>query len=923
MSESNFTASQEVDLAELQLQQELRSMFDVDAQTYLQSYIDIVERLQANSWTADIQEMYRCVHTIKGGAVTVGADAILYVSTLLEEILSDLRYLQIAPPLEDNRLSQMLLEAGELLTASLQVQDTGTAASSAVQPSLDRLNDLRQTMQESYLAEINEKTQLFIEFAEQGFDLVVLDLDMAIEQLPDTGKVPNDTLQITKETLKQLIQIGKDLEFEKGWIELLQKSKQFLTRLEADFWKAEFSGFLKELKACARVGGVVKKPAPEKEKSVTVTFGAEEKASESQPKSIQPEKPDRDATANLQIPVPLERLNLSAQHMVETLLSARSCQGYNQVLQNQLAQLTNLSKEIVSNISQLRQLQNDYALLEDLQQDRDRSGDGPKLETYRRGYTIINRLLESSLRISELGAEASIASRNTTESISLLDRNLLNLQRTVEESRLIPFSKLVFRARAILRDLTTRYSKPVQLIVQGEKLQLDVGTLQSLEPVLLHLLRNSFDHGLESPEDRTAKGKPSQGTIVLSLRRQGNFYQLNIQDDGRGIDGEVIKKIAKEKGMLLTNTDTPADILTVICQPGFSSKSEVSDISGRGVGMDVVNSQILSLGGQLSLDTAVGKGSTFQLRLPVPHLLVRCILVRVGENKFAIPTEEVLTTTIWNNLSDRKTVQPGSIFSYLIEQEDGSIPALDLLEYWRKGITRELSETAICLRIRSSSLTATQQKKEVWLLADDLIDQLDLLINPIPEPLIAPVGLMGVSLQNDGSLIPIIEPSSLAQQLWVGLAEEAESGYDDYIGSDYVSYFEEVEDDDDEKSGFATQTILVVDDAALIRRRLEVSLSNNGYTVYTCRDGLEAWNWLQSNSAPAMMITDLEMPGMDGFTLISKCRENGITFPIMVSSSRLSEEWGKEARRVGATDYLTKGFTTPELLEKVKMYINQ
>jgi chemotaxis protein histidine kinase CheA len=923
MSESNFIASQEVDLAELQLQQELRSMFDVDAQTYLQSYIDIVERLQANSWTADIQEMYRCVHTIKGGAVTVGADAILFVSTLLEEILSDLRYLQIAPPLEDNQLSQMLLEAGELLTASLQVQETGKAANSIVQPSLDRLNDLRQTMQQSYLSEINEKTQLFIEFAEQGFDLVVLDLDMAIEQLPDTGKVPNDALQITKETLKQLIQIGKDLEFEKGWLDLLQKSKQFLTRLEADFWKAEFPGFLKELKTCARVGGVVKKPALEKEQSVGVAFAAEEKTLESQPKSIQPEKPDRDATANLQIPVPLERLNLSAQHMVETLLSARSCQGYNQVLQNQLAQLTTLSKEIVGNISQLRQLQNDYALLEDLQQDQDRSGDGPKLETYRRGYTIINRLLESSLRISELGAEASIASRHTTESISLLDRNLLNLQRTVEESRLIPFSKLVFRARAILRDLTTRYSKPVQLIVQGEKLQLDVGTLQSLEPVLLHLLRNSFDHGLESPEDRTAKGKPSQGTIVLSLRRQGNFYQLNIQDDGRGIDGEVIKRIALEKGMPLTNTDTPANILAVICQPGFSSKSEVSDISGRGVGMDVVSSQILGLGGQLILDTVVGKGSTFQLRLPVPHLLVRCILVRVGENKFAIPTEEVLTTTIWDNLSDRKTVQPGSIFTYLIEQEDGSIPALDLLEYWRKGITRELSETAICLRIRSSSLTATQQKKEVWLLADDLIDQLDLLINPIPDPLIAPVGLMGVSLQNDGSLIPIIEPSSLAQQLWVGLAEDAQSGYDAYMGSDYVSYFEEAEEDDGERSGFATQTILVVDDAALIRRRLEVSLSNNGYTVYTCRDGLEAWNWLQSNSAPAMMITDLEMPGMDGFTLISKCRENGINIPIMVSSSRLSEEWGKEARRVGATDYLTKGFTTPELLEKVKMHINQ
>jgi chemosensory pili system protein ChpA (sensor histidine kinase/response regulator) len=914
-------ASQEIDLAELQLQQELRSMFDVDAQNYLQSYIDIVERLQPNSWTADVQEMYRCIHTIKGGAVTVGADAILSVSTLLEEILSDLRYLKDSPPLEDNQLSQMLMEAGELMTASLQVQETGEAARSAVEPSMNRLTDLRQTIQQSYLSEINERAQLFIEFAEQGFDLVVLDLDMAIEQLPDTGKVPSSTVQIAKETLKQLIQIGKDLEFEQGWMPVVQKSKEFLTSLDAQLWKTKFPDFLKELKDCARVGGVVKKTAPavsEEKAGEQGSRGAGEQA----PKSTQPEKAVQDATANLQIPVPLERLNLSAQHLVETLLSARSCQGYNQTLQNQLLQLTNLTKDILGNISQLRELQNDYALLEDLQEDRSHTGDGPKLETYRRGYTIINRILESSLRISEIGAEASIASRQTTESISLLDRNLLNLQRTVEESRLVPFSKLVFRSRAILRDLTTRYSKPVQLIVQGEKLQLDVGTLQSLEPVLLHLLRNSFDHGLESPDDRTAKGKPAQGTIILSLKRQGNFYQLDIKDDGRGIDGQVIKRIAQEKGMPLTNTETPADILAVICQPGFSSKSQVSDISGRGVGMDVVSSQITNLGGQLTLDTAIGKGSTFQIRLPVPHLLVRCILVQVGDNKFAIPTEEVLTTTIWSNLADRKSVRSGSRFSYLIEQDEASIPALDLLEYWRKSSTRELSETAICLRIRSSSVTSTQQKKEVWLLADDLIDQLDLLINPIPDPLIAPVGLMGVSLQNDGGLIPVIEPASLAETLWIGLADDAQTPtYDSFIGSEYVTYFEEP--DEIEDSGFVSQTILVVDDAALIRRRLEVSLSNNGYTVYTCRDGLEAWNWLQSNSTPAMMITDIEMPGMDGFTLIGKCRENGINIPIVVSSSRLSEEWGKEARRVGATDYLTKGFTTPELLEKVKMYISQ
>lgn len=228
------------DLAEVQLQRELRSMFDVDTQTYLQTYISLVQRLQPYSWATDIQELYRCVHTIKGGAVTVGADGILHVSTVLEDLLSDLRYLQTAPPLADGQLVQMLLEAGELLTGSLQVQAVGEAALAAVQPTIERLLALRQEIHQVYLPESNERTQLFQEFAEQGFDLIVLDLEMALEQLPAQGKVPTDTLNIAEQTLQQLWQIGKDLEFAEGWTELLQQSQVLITHLENDFWHAKW-----------------------------------------------------------------------------------------------------------------------------------------------------------------------------------------------------------------------------------------------------------------------------------------------------------------------------------------------------------------------------------------------------------------------------------------------------------------------------------------------------------------------------------------------------------------------------------------------------------------------------------------------------------------------------------------------------------
>jgi len=898
-----------MDVAELQLQQELRSMFAVDTQTYLQAYINLVQKLQPQTWTADIQEAYRCVHTIKGGAVTVGADGILYVSTILEDLLSDLRYLQTAPLLEDGKLAQMLAEAGELLTASLQVEATGDAAIAAVQPSIDRIAALRQEIQQSYLPEANEQTKLFQEFAEQGFDLVVLDLEMALEELPDRGQVPTAVITTAKQTLQQLLQIGKDLEFDPDWLDLLRYSKALLSRPESDFWRSQWFKYLRLLKDCARQGGKLPALKRQGDKEATTNYQL----------PITNYQLPTPAEANIQVPVPLERLERSSQRLVETLLSARAVQGFYQSLQAQMVQLLSLAQDSVQYLTQLRQVQDDYALLDNLQQ-RSNLSAAPALERYRQGYTIVNRLLELSLRLSELGAEATTSSRLTADSLQLLDRNVLNLQQTVEESRLIPFKVLGFRAKGILRDLINRFGKPAQLVVQGEYLELDAGTVQQLEPALLHLMRNAYDHALEPAADRLALGKPEQGTIILSLRRQGKFYLLSLQDDGRGIDERAIAQIAQARGLPLTRTDTPADLLAVLCQPGFSSRSEVSDISGRGVGMDVVATQIASIGGHLDLKTALGAGTTFQMQVPVPHLLVRCVLVQAGDRNFAIPAEEIVTTTLWSNLSaipgDRDPMSAAP--SWFVTQDEASMPCLDLLEYWQPGAraNRPLSDTAICLRVRST-FSATAGERDAWLLADDLLEQSELLIEPLPSPLVSPVGLMGITLQTDGMSSAVLEPAPLAAHLWMSTTSDERRDRSASVAPvfDLAEIFTD--------SPTASRTILVVDDAALVRRRIEASLTTNGYTVETCRDGLEAWTWLSSHPVPALLITDIEMPGMDGFTLIDRCRQAGMRLPILVISSRLSEEWSNEARRVGATDYLTKGFTTPELLSKVGSFVSR
>ncbi|MBD2104438.1 response regulator [Leptolyngbya sp. FACHB-261] len=906
-SEADFSEFDSV--AEAQLQQELRSLFELDTQKYLQLYVSTAKQLRETAWVTDIQQLYRCVHTIKGGAVTVGAEAILQVASVLEDLLSDLRYRSPAPPLADGQLRQILLEGGELLTGSLQVPATSNA-SLVVQPTVERIEALRELVRQRYLPEWDEQQQLWQEFAEQGFDLVVLELEMALEQLPAQGSVPPTMLEVAKRTLRQLLQIGKDLEFEGDWVPLLKRSRVLLTtQLENRIWRSKWPGYLLKLKDCARRGGRLAAPAlavPTPAAVITaVPEGAEATPEAPQPTLPQPalpslEPPETAASlaVDIQIPVPLERLDRSAQQLVETLLATRATQGFYQTLQSQLLPLVTLAQESVQYIARLREMQDDYALL-----DRTQKTTGPTPERYRQGYTAVNRLLETSLRLIELGAETEKSARQTTESLQRLDHSIRGLQQTLEQTRLVPFETLSFRARGILRDLTNRYGKPAQLVVQGERLELDAGTMRSLEPALLHLLRNAYDHGLEPPAQRVAKGKPEQGTITLSLVRRGSLFVVQVQDDGRGIDAAAIEKVARANGLPRTQTRTPAELLAVLCQSGFSSQLEVSELSGRGVGMDVVATQVASMGGRLSLSTSLGAGTTFRLQIPVPHLLVRCVILQAGNRSFAVPAEETSITRLLSDLQVHPA-PPHRLYNLSIQEDGNPTPALDLFHYWQPTkTTRLLAATAVCLRIQSQV-----NQQQAWLVADELLGQSDLLINALPNPLQAPLGLMGVSLQADGKLIPVLEPSALVE----GLLTLSEGESVNSLFSGPSEPFRTIS-----TANPLTQRILVVDDAALVRRRIERSLSAHGYDLSTCGDGVEAWNWLQSHSLPALMITDIEMPGMDGFTLIDRCRQAGMTMPILVISSRLSEEWNQEARRLGATDYLTKGFSTPELLKKI------
>jgi chemotaxis protein histidine kinase CheA/CheY-like chemotaxis protein len=1161
-------------LAEAQLQQELREMFLIDTQQQLETYFDIIQRLKPESWIADIQSIYRAIHTIKGGAVTVEANSTLYGAMALEDLLSDLRYLEVAPPLSDGRLGKILLEAGELLASCLEVADgnSGNYANvddgDRVQLTLQRLQTLHSQVKAEYLPDWNEMKQVHQEFAEQGFDLVVLDLEMDLANIPDRGTVPPNIIETARATIAQLTQIGTELELAANWTLLLEVGDRLINNPDRQVWQAVWLPYFQVLKACVKNSGEIdpreiesldelarqardrveipaatpvaptlasddlsgesdaelsgfldnffmneeaevssvvtevssttfateipasddilinapivsamvadedlsgllddffvaaeispvesiastiladdevadldlwgdetleqsdeslvvemaadadlpdllddffidEEIAPltiaerladdevadmdlwsdetieqsDESFSVEVTGDADlpdlldnffddepedseitdraldllppsavnvpsfvssesdefaeldefdllaemesEIAAESDALATDAPVIEQQATApsidpvdvkrGISIPVPLERLDRSAQQVVDTLLTARTVMNASSRLQSQLSQLNALTQDSSRLITGLRQLQDNYALLRNISDDRD-SGNNVAVERYRQGYTTIVRLLENMLRMSELGQEIETANYESKDQIEALDRSILRLKDGIETSRLVPFRNLTIRAKAILRDLTNRYGKPAELIVENERVEMDAGIVQQLEPALLHILRNAYDHGLETVEQRLAVGKPDRGIIHISLQRSGNLYRLEIEDDGRGIDGHVIYQLALSKGFAIDrqtpvtqeNPLTDSEILATICKPGFSSSSTVSEVSGRGVGMDVVVAQLASIGGKLSLNTAVGHGTKITIEVPAPQLLVPCVLFQVGDRTVAFPTEEVLETALLTSIVAKISADDNvGMCDWTLTTSRGDVPGFDLANYWQFA-KRSLPDTAICIRTRQGSEGA-----EIWSIADDLIGRAELLINPLPSPLIAPAGLLGVSLQSDGRLISILDPIALTARLSTNSSRDNNYGANPLVNRADVAT---------EYAKPSAPTILIVDDAALIRRRFEVSLNTYGFITHTCNDGLEALNWLQTNPLPDLMITDIEMPNMDGFTLIDRARQAQIQMPILVVSSRASEEWGKEARRLGASDYLNKGFSTTEMIQKV------
>ncbi len=343
-------------------------------------------------------------------------------------------------------------------------------------------------------------------------------------------------------------------------------------------------------------------------------------------------------------------------------------------------------------------------------------------------------------------------------SLKELSTLLRQLQQEVFQARMVPFSSIIERYPRMVRDLAKSGGKEVAFRIEGAEIELDRGVLERIGEPLVHLLRNAVDHGLEPPAERIAKGKPATGTLQVTITRQTDQVQLEIRDDGRGMDPQLIRARAVACGLLdrqQAELLTREELLLLICTPGFSTASTVTEVSGRGVGMDVVQHAVQEIGGTLTIDSTLGLGTSMTLHLPISVAIIHALLVGCGKLTLALPISAVTST---REIAPHEIVHRAG--QQFLMHNDREIPLRHLMPFCRRP-----AATVPAANLLPVVLTELN-KQPVGLQVDRLFGQQEIFTRPLSRPLSALRGLSGACLTGDGQIIFIIDPAACAGPLF-------------------------------------------------------------------------------------------------------------------------------------------------------------
>ena len=586
-------------------------------------------------------------------------------------------------------------------------------------------------------------------------------------------------------------------------------------------------------------------------------------------------------------------------------------------LDARMGQFRSSLSDLSGNLDRLRQQLRDIELQAESQmqsrlalaKDSAAGFDPLEFDRFTRVQELTRMMAESVNDVATVQRNLQRAMEGAEDDLVAQGRQARELQRDLLRTRMVMFEGIAERLYAVVRQSSKEAGKQIKLDITGGSIEMDRGVLDRMTPAFEHLLRNCVGHGIEAPEVRLAAGKPAAGTISVSLRSEGNDVSVEFRDDGAGLDLPRIREKALAQGVLPAGTDiSDAEAANLIFLPGLSTASEVTGLSGRGIGMDVVRSEVNALGGRIETSTQAGKGSAFRLVLPLTTAVTQVVMLRAGDLAIGVPANlvEVVRRT---SIEDLEAAYRSGFF------DDGN----ETLPFYWAGALLQASarsrETAGKTRPVVIFRSASQR---IALHVDEVLGNQEVVVKNLGPQLSRLPGLAGMSVLASGAVVLIYNPVALSA-VYGDQVRAASAGLPAVLQDEGAGAGQPA------ASMLAGPSqvplVLVVDDSITVRRVTQRLLQREGYRVALAADGLQALERLQEER-PTVVLSDIEMPRMDGFDLARNIRADEVLreLPIIMITSRIAEKHREHAKELGVNHYLGKPYSDEELLSLIRHY---
>jgi len=842
---------------------------------------------EAKNLTKIYKDLGRAAHSIKGGAGMANISALNQLAHKLEDLFEALEQERVQDkPMAIELLSLGIEEVENLINAACNgLPEDGVNT----QELIIALEEFLKTLETA-----PDTPNLLGDSTEFVTTAISVDLKACINQLNNL---------LTKPTPEKALSEG---------LIIFEEECSLLGQALNLSWLEEFGSLLKQARELNKTSGSeLVKIAVEEASNLSSQFLANsenpqisEKLTNLLPSSVKPlETPPPEETkpketqdfstpnVSQNVRIPLERVNRMSETVGELLINYERLLVYEHQLRQASQNLRKNGKQLPPLQEQIQSFYDGLTITDQYSEEFDPL----EFDRYSAVHTSLQQFQELMVRVMEIREDIDLMRREFKETLVEVRQYLDHLHQDVIQSRLVTFGSVAASYVQPVEKLNQQHRKLTKLVIEGENVLIDQAAIEQLRTPFTHLIRNAFDHGIETPKQRIEAGKPETGIIKLAATISSNQVIITITDDGRGINFKKVYDKALSLNLCPPTTTfeqlKKEEIIEFIFLPGFSTATTVSALSGRGMGLDIVRLQVERLRGTLTIDSTFGQGTSFIIRIPLSLNILPLLLFRCQQQNFAIPSANIRTIISLIEFPAE---------NYHILWQNLLIPYRNLaalLPYHQSGIfDPSLPNPKI-------GLVLTTKGKNLVVGIDKILTEKELVVKPFDDTVPVPPYLAGCTVLGTGEVVPVLVPDFLDELLSFNQPKLARK---------------------EQPIINETPSILVIDDSIAVRRTLNRILTQSGFTVVQCRDGKEAWTVLnQGNHHFNLAICDLEMPELDGFSLLKMIRSQAIfqDLPVIILTSRDNDLHREKAKELGANGYFTKPFHPVSFLEAIQSFV--